>query len=141
MTQAVVKTRLWQVGKVSKRGQRVPTGCDPLAAETSQGRPLGVSPDGPDAHNPSRRGLFQPLEQYRIANLRARDCIMQRRRTVPLTFEEKIEAEKAKLEAQAVKLKPGPQQEALLGKIKELDTATPMYEWLSSPGLQPPKPA
>jgi len=29
---------------------------------------------------------------------------MQRRRTVPLTFEEKIEAEKAKLEAQAVKL-------------------------------------
>ena len=30
----------WQVGKVSKRGQRVPTGCDPLAAETSQGRPL-----------------------------------------------------------------------------------------------------
>jgi len=66
---------------------------------------------------------------------------MQRRRTVPLTFEEKIEAEKAKLEAQAVKLKPGPQQEALLGKIKELDTPTPMYEWLSSPGLQPPKPA
>jgi hypothetical protein len=68
---------------------------------------------------------------------------MQRRRTVPLTFEEKIEAEKAKLEAQAVKLKPGPQQEALLGKIKEeeLDTATPMYDWLSSPGLQPPKPA
>jgi len=51
---------------------------------------------------------------------------MQRRRTVPLTFEEKIEAEKAKFEAQAVKLKPGPQQEALLGKIKELDTATPL---------------
>src|SRR6476646_2873538 len=37
----------WQVGKVSKRGQRVPTGCDLLAAETSQGRPLGASPDGP----------------------------------------------------------------------------------------------
>src|SRR6185503_4783725 len=25
----------WQVGKVSKRGQRVPTRCDPLAAKTS----------------------------------------------------------------------------------------------------------
>jgi len=53
-----VKTRLWQVGKVSKRGQRVPTGCDPLAAETSQGRPLGASPDGPDARPPSRRGCL-----------------------------------------------------------------------------------
>ena len=48
----------WQVGKVSKRGQRVPTGCDPLAAESSQGRPLGASPDGPDARPPSRRGCL-----------------------------------------------------------------------------------
>jgi len=48
----------WQVGKVSKRGQRVPTGCDPLAAETSQGLPLGASPDGPFARPPSHRGCL-----------------------------------------------------------------------------------
>ena len=65
---------------------------------------------------------------------------MQRRRSVPHTFAENIAAEKAKLEAQAAKLKPGPQQEVLLGKIKEFDTATPMYKWLSS-SVQPPKPA
>src|SRR4249920_2685585 len=47
-----------QVGKVSKRGQRVPTGCDPLAAETSAGPPLGASQDGPDARPPSRRGCL-----------------------------------------------------------------------------------
>jgi hypothetical protein len=66
---------------------------------------------------------------------------MQRRRSVPHTFEENIAAEKAKLEAQVAKLKPGPQKDALLRKIRQLDTAAHMNEWLSSPGLQPPEPA
>jgi hypothetical protein len=66
---------------------------------------------------------------------------MQRRRSVPHTFEENIAAEKAKLEAQVAKLTPGPQKDALLRKIRQLDTAAHMNEWLSSPGLQPPEPA
>jgi hypothetical protein len=66
---------------------------------------------------------------------------MQRRRSVPHTFEENIAAEKAKLEAQVAKLKPGPEKDALLRKIRQLDTAAQMSEWLSSPGLQPPEPA
>src|SRR6185295_10040328 len=59
---------------------------------------------------------------------------MQRRRSVSHTFEENIAAEKAKLEAQVAKLKPGPQRDALLRKIRQLDTAAHMSEWLSSPG-------
>ena len=66
---------------------------------------------------------------------------MQRRRSVPHTFEENIAAEKAKLEAQVAKLEPGPQKDALLRKIRQLDIAAHMSEWLSSPGLQPPEPA
>jgi hypothetical protein len=66
---------------------------------------------------------------------------MQRRRFIPHTFEENIAAEKAKLEAQVAKLKPGPQKDALLRKIRQLDTAAHISEWLSSPGLQPPEPA
>jgi len=66
---------------------------------------------------------------------------MQRRRSVPHTFEEKIAVEKAKLEAQIAQLKPGPQKDALLRKIRQLDTAAHISEWLSSPGLQPPEPA
>jgi hypothetical protein len=66
---------------------------------------------------------------------------MQRRRSIPHTFEENIAAEKAKLEAQVAKLKPGPQMDALLRKIRQLDTAAHMSEWLSSPGLKPPEPA
>ncbi|MBT1516599.1 hypothetical protein KIP88_39950 [Bradyrhizobium sp. SRL28] len=67
--------------------------------------------------------------------------MQRRRRSVPHTFEENIAAQKAKLEAQVAKLKPGPQMDALLEKISQLDTAAHMSEWLSSPGLQPPKPA
>jgi hypothetical protein len=66
---------------------------------------------------------------------------MQRRRSIPHTFEENIAAEKAKLVAQVAKLKPGPQMDALLRKIRQLDTAAHMSEWLSSPGLKPPEPA
>jgi hypothetical protein len=65
---------------------------------------------------------------------------MQRRRSIPHTFEENIAAEKAKLEAQVAKLKPGPQMDALLRKIRQLDTAAHMSEWLSSPGLKAPEP-
>ena len=66
---------------------------------------------------------------------------MQRRRSVPHTFEDRIAAEKARLEAQVTKLKPGPQKEVLLRKIRQLETASHINEWLSSPGLQPPEPA
>ena len=63
---------------------------------------------------------------------------MQRRRSVSHTFKENIAAEKAKLEAQVAKLKPGPQMDAALKKIRQLETAAHISEWLSSPGLQTP---
>ena len=63
---------------------------------------------------------------------------MQRRRSAPHTFDDNIAAEKAKLEAQLEQLKPGPQMDALQKKLRQLDTASHMSEWLSSPGLQAP---
>ena len=66
---------------------------------------------------------------------------MQRRRSSAHTFEDRIAAEKARLEAQVAKLKPGPQKDGLLKKISQLETAAHINEWLASPGLQPPKPA
>ena len=64
--------------------------------------------------------------------------MQRRRRSAPHTFEENIAAEKAKLEAQIAKLKPGAQMDALRKKITQLETASHMNEWLSSPGLQSP---
>jgi len=64
---------------------------------------------------------------------------MQRRRSVPHTFEENIAAEKAKLEAQIAKLRPGPEMDAVRKKRRQLDMASHMSEWLRSPGLQSPE--
>ncbi len=55
------------------------------------------------------------------------------------TFEQNLAAEKARIEAQAAKLPPGPQKDALLRKIRQLETASHVSEWVSSPELQPPK--
>jgi hypothetical protein len=63
---------------------------------------------------------------------------MQRRRSAPHTIQDNIAAEKAKLEAELTKLKPGPQMDRLRKKIRQLETASHMSEWLSSPGLQFP---
>jgi hypothetical protein len=52
---------------------------------------------------------------------------MQRRRSPPHTFEESLAAEKAKLEAQVTKLKPGPQMDALRKKDTALRNCLP-YE-------------
>jgi hypothetical protein len=57
----------------------------------------------------------------------------QRRRSAPHTFEDRIAAEKVKLEAQLAKLKPGPEMDALRKKLTQLETASHISEWLSSP--------
>jgi len=67
--------------------------------------------------------------------------MQRRRRSDPHTFEDRIAAEKDRLEAQAADVPPGPQKDALLKKIGQLENASHMMGWLTSPGLQPPKPA
>ena len=63
---------------------------------------------------------------------------MQRLRSVPHTFEDQVAAQKAKLEAQVAKLPPSPQKDVLLRKIRQLETASHINEWLTSPGIRPP---
>jgi hypothetical protein len=73
------------------------------------------------------------------ASTRKQEAVMKRRRSVSHSFEENIAAEKVKLEAQIAQLKPGPEMEALRRKIRQLDTASHMSDWLSSSGLQAPQ--
>jgi len=54
-------------------------------------------------------------------------------------FDHRNAKEKKRLEALAAELKPGPERDTLLEKIRQLDTATRINEWLSSPGLQVPR--
>ena len=63
---------------------------------------------------------------------------MQRELSIP-TFEDQIAADKARLEAQVAHLPAGRKKYELLKKIRQLETASHISDWLSWPGLQPPK--
>jgi len=66
---------------------------------------------------------------------------MQRRRRIKqiLTLEERLAEEAKRLREEAKKLPPGPSREDLLRKAREDETVARMAEWITSPGLQPPK--
>jgi hypothetical protein len=59
--------------------------------------------------------------------------MQHRPQSVLQSFEDQITVEKSQLEAQAAGLPPGPQQDALLEKIRQLETASHMNEWLTPP--------
>ena len=62
---------------------------------------------------------------------------MPRLKRSPLKFEERIAAQKARLETQVAHLPHGRERDALLKKIRQLAVAVHMNEWMTSPGLQP----
>jgi len=64
--------------------------------------------------------------------------MQRRRRSTPHTFEDRIAAEKALLEAQVAKLVPGTRKNMLLEKISQLENASHMNKWLTLPELRPP---
>jgi len=59
---------------------------------------------------------------------------MQRRH-----IEEGLAEESKRLREQAYHLPMGHEREALLKRASLADTASHLFEWLTSPGLQPPK--
>jgi hypothetical protein len=64
---------------------------------------------------------------------------MQRSQPTLHLFGDRLANEKKRLEAQLAELQPGPERDQLLQKLRQLDTASHINEWLSSPGLQSPK--
>ena len=55
------------------------------------------------------------------------------------TVEEKWRQQSKAAKEEAEKLPYGKQREVLLRKARQLQTASQINEWLSSPALQPPK--
>ena len=64
---------------------------------------------------------------------------MQRRRSVPHTFDENIAAEKVRCTEQLADMPHGPARDALVKKIRQLDTAAHLHDWLKSSELKPPE--
>jgi hypothetical protein len=66
--------------------------------------------------------------------------MVERRRFKQIqTLEYRLTMEAANLRKQAEGLPPGVRREELMRKARQAETASHMNEWLSSPGLQPPK--
>jgi hypothetical protein len=55
------------------------------------------------------------------------------------TFEERLAEEAARFRVAAAHLPPGTQRELYLRRARQAETAAHINEWLTSPGLQPPK--
>jgi hypothetical protein len=55
------------------------------------------------------------------------------------SFEHRLEREVERLKKQAQKFKPGAERDDLRHKLRQLDVARHINDWISSPGLQPPK--
>jgi hypothetical protein len=53
--------------------------------------------------------------------------------------EERLSQEAKRLREEAKLLPPGAEREALLRKARQAETGSHLSQWLSSPGLQPPK--
>jgi hypothetical protein len=58
-----------------------------------------------------------------------------------ITLEEKWHQQAEAYKAKAAQLPYGKERDELLRLARQLETASRVNEWLTSPGLQPPKPA
>jgi hypothetical protein len=67
--------------------------------------------------------------------------MLRRRFKQTKSLEERLSEEAKRLRDEAKSLPHGAVREALLRKARQAETGSHMSEWLSSPGLQPPKPA
>lgn len=67
--------------------------------------------------------------------------MIKRRRRIKhqKTFQERLTEEAARFRQAANDLPPGTIRELLLKRARQAETAAHIDEWLSSPGLQPPR--
>ena len=64
---------------------------------------------------------------------------MLRSRSHPHTFQERLAEQKSRLEKKAATLEPGPERDDVLQKVRQIDTAASITDWLNSPALQSQK--
>jgi hypothetical protein len=62
----------------------------------------------------------------------------RRRLTQSAPLKDRLAEWADELRAQARKLPPGPERDALLTKLRQADTASHLDNWANSPALQPP---
>jgi hypothetical protein len=56
-----------------------------------------------------------------------------------LPLQDRLALHALRLEEEAWSLPPGPEREAMIRRARQVETASHVNEWLSSPSLQPPR--
>jgi hypothetical protein len=64
---------------------------------------------------------------------------MKRRRSEPHAFDERLNAEKARVQAELECAKPDQQHDELERKLRQIDIALHIHSWVLSAGWHPPK--
>ena len=66
---------------------------------------------------------------------------MQQRRRFKqaLSLTDRLKLFSDQLKAKAAELRPSPERDALLKRVRQAETASNIEQWVNSPGLQPPK--
>jgi hypothetical protein len=62
--------------------------------------------------------------------------VMKGNRSKPHSFEDRLAEAAFRLEAQARRLSPGKERDELLQKLRQIDTAVHLNEWLKSPAAK-----
>lgn len=65
--------------------------------------------------------------------------LIHRERDMKPSLADRLTQEARRLKELADTLKPGPERDVILRKIRRCDVAAHLDEWMSSPGLQSPK--
>jgi hypothetical protein len=71
--------------------------------------------------------------------IKPRMRISQEERLSRPAFQVSVSRAAKELEEQAWHMPPGPERDALLRKARQVNVSEHLMEWLTSPGLQPPK--
>ena len=64
---------------------------------------------------------------------------MQRRNKQTTSLKDRLASFAEETKKKASELRPGPEQDALLKKARQADTAAHIEDWANSSGLKPPK--
>jgi hypothetical protein len=56
-----------------------------------------------------------------------------------LPLQDRLALYASRLKEEATALRPGPEREIMMRRARQAETASHVDEWLSSPGLQPPR--
>jgi len=78
-------------------------------------------------------------EENPSLNAHAGEHVMQRRFKQTTTLQERLAREAEMARARATSMPSGKERDAELRKARQAETASHIDEWLSSPGLRPPK--